>query len=245
LVLLAGVAPADPQQRGGQFNSGGTYGNAYREEPYARVGARRPLDGTPRRGSPRPVAYAPPPRPSIWQGIYLGAHGGYSFASATPSQSFDTVDMSGGAAGGHMGVNLQSGNLVIGLEADGTWHDASGSRSFAGPAYVDAFADWTASFRGRLGYAFGNVLVYATGGAALGGFDIGVASGGTASRMSDTVLGYAVGGGLEMEFSPEWSGRIEALHYGFSEKTFQFATGSVPVDLGVTTVRAGLTFHFR
>lgn len=238
IVAGLGVASADAQQ----YREPSRYGESYGEPAYN--GKRRALDGTPRRHQPAP-AYHAPPRPSIWQGVYVGAHGGYSVGWATPSGGYDTVDLSGGALGGHIGYNSQAGDWVLGLEADGTWNDTSGSRGFAGPTWVDAKADWTSSFRARVGYAFGNVLLYATGGVAFGGFDIGVATPGLSSRVSETAFGYVAGGGIEMKLSDNWSGRLEALHYGFGDQTSNFATGSVPVDLGVTTVRAGLTFHFR
>ena len=238
-LALAGftVSPATGQSYGAPVR----YGQPYQDPPA--YSGRRALDGTPRRAAPAP--YYPPARPSIWQGIYVGGHGGYSIGWATPSGGFDTVDLSGAAIGGHVGYNSQSGNWVLGLEADGTWNDTSGVRTFGGPVRVDAHADWTSSLRARIGYSFGNVLLYATGGAAFGGFDIGVSQVGIASRAGETVFGYVAGGGLEMKLAPDWSARIEALHYGFDDKSFRFATGGVPVDLGITTVRAGLTFHFR
>jgi outer membrane immunogenic protein len=222
------------------------YGQPYQAPPPSYAGTRRALDGTPkRRVSPQPY-YAPPSvRPGIWQGMYVGGHGGYSTGSATPSNGFDTVDMTGGALGAHIGFNVQRGDWVFGLEGDGTWNDTSGSRTFTGPTTVNAFADWTSSLRARIGYAYGPILFYATGGAAFADFDLSVDTAGTWSRVNETVFGYVAGAGLEAKLADNWSGRIEALHYGFNEKSFNFTTGGVPVDLGVTTIRAGLTYHFR
>ena len=240
LIALVLSAPASSQQYAAP-----RYGEPYKAPPPAFVGKRRALDGTPRRNQPAPAPYYPPVRPRIWEGLYLGGHGGYSFGAATPSNGSDSVDMSGGALGAHLGYNFQNGDWVFGLEADGSWNNASGSGAFAGPTFVDAHTDWTSSLRGRLGYSFGAVLLYATGGVAVGGFDLGVDTGIISSRVNETVFGYVAGGGIEAKLHDNWSGRIEALHYGFGEKHFGFASGNIPVDLGVTTVRAGLTYHFR
>ncbi len=235
MTLLLASSTAQAQRYGAPTR----YGEPY--APPSGVGSRRPLDDTPR------FKNAPPPpmaRPGIWQGLYVGGHGGYVTGSATPTNGYDTVDFTGGAFGVHVGYNAQMGNVVIGLEGDGTWSNGSGSRAFSGPAFVQADLNWTSSLRLRAGYAVNNVLFYGTGGLAFGNFGIGVGTTDVASSISQTSLGYVVGGGIEMKFHQNLSGRVEALYYGFNDKTYDFATGSVPVDLNATTIRAGLTYHF-
>jgi opacity protein-like surface antigen len=63
--------------------------------------------------------------------------------------------------------------------------------------------------------------------------------------LSDTLVGYAVGGGVEMKLSQHVSARLEALHYGFGDSTMQAPQGTLRIDPDVTTVRAGLTFHWN
>lgn len=236
-ALLPATVPATAQSYGAP---------RYGEPSNSGATPRRALDNSYRRPALAPLpAHRGYPRPGIWQGVYAGGHGGYLAGDATPSQGFDSVDFAGGALGLHVGYNWQGGNWVVGLEGDGTWANGRGSRTFAGPTLVDARADWTSSLRLRAGYSFSNVLIYATGGAAFGGFDLGVDTGGISSRIGETVFGYAAGGGAEMKFTPNMSGRIEALYYGFNDKSFNFASGTLPVDLGVTSVRAGLTYHFN
>ncbi len=235
LVTAASVVQAQ------QYGAPTRYGEPY--APPSGVGSRRPLDDTPRfKHSP------PPPRmaqPGIWQGLYIGGHGGYVTGSATPTNGYDTIDFTGGVFGVHAGYNAQMGSLVLGLEGDGTWSNASGSRAFGGPTFVQTDMNWTSTLRMRAGYAVSNVLFYGTGGLAFGNFDIGVGTTDVASSISKTSLGFVVGGGVEMKFTQNLSGRVEALYYGFNDKTYDFATGSVPVDLNATTVRAGLTYHFN
>lgn len=205
---------------------------------------RRPLDGSYRtRQLTQPVRHAPPA--PIWQGLYVGGHGGFAFGHLTDRDLDEAVRLQGAAVGLHAGYNAQLGNLVIGLEADGTWGNVDGRRTFDGASTGGGHQDWHSSLRLRAGYAFGNVLVYGTAGAAFAGLDVAVTDALGTSRASEILLGWAAGFGVEAKLLPNVSGRIEALHYGFGDKSLAFPMGSVPVDLDTTVIRAGLTFHFH
>jgi outer membrane immunogenic protein len=96
-------------------------------------------------------------------------------------------------------------------------------------AYAKTQLDWFGTVRGRLGYTvFERTLLYATGGFAFGGvkdslnvseISEGSPLGGTASR-DHTATGFAVGGGVETFFTPNWSLKAE----------YQY------IDLGSTTL---------
>ncbi len=104
-----------------------------------------------------PVDYAPP---ITWTGFYLGAHIGAAFDDGN---NVDIVDDATFLAGAHLGYNWQlPSNVVFGIEGDASFLDG---------------VDYLATIRGRLGYAFGPTLVYATGGAAFIGFSDGDDSG--------------------------------------------------------------------
>ena len=165
-----------------------------------------------------------------WCGVYVGlnagANWGRSEATLTPrefwsqdpnagffgdsgSPAFKQTNFSGG---GQVGVNSQSGNLVVGLEADMEYIGFSVSRNatftgpFAGPfggtAEVFNFADsvknsWVSTQRLRFGWAASPAfLVYGTGGLAL-----------SEQRFSQT---YTIpnfnGGGLAPGFTASVSG---------------------------------------
>lgn len=216
--------------------------SAYAPEPSSQLGGgRRALDGTPRRARYPEYDHTPPP---IWHGIYVGIHGGYSIAEMS-SFRFNNLEISGGAFGGHLGYNWQAGNVVFGVEADGSWHDNGGSREFGGFANVRANIMQAASLRLRLGYTIENVMFYVTGGGALAGAEAALNLGPYQTRQHEMLYGYAAGAGLEVKLSHNTSGRIEAMYYGFDDKTFHFNSGWMAIDTGVTTVRAGLTYHFN
>ena len=93
-------------------------------------------------------------------------------ASVSPCQSDHN---GGGILGGvHIGYNYQVSQFVFGLEGDvnGSSQSASGIDPFDYAGLVDygIRKNIDASIRGRIGYAFDRVLIYATGGGAYGNF---------------------------------------------------------------------------
>jgi len=121
--------------------------------------------------------YAPPPAFS-WTGFYLGANAGLSagtFNTTDRIGTYGTGDQTtaaskGFSGGGQLGYNYQlpGSNVVVGIEADfqgSTLQGTYDSTQAGGAASQDGSkVDWWGTARGRIGYAFGNVLPYATGG---------------------------------------------------------------------------------
>jgi outer membrane immunogenic protein len=203
----------------------------------------------------RPYTKAPPmvaPLPT-WAGFYIGAMGGYASESGSDG-------IKGGFAGGTIGYNWQQGPVVFGLEADAAWADIN--RSVAGFVTVPGFApigvtasakiqDW-GTVRGRIGYAFGPTLLYATGGYAWADTKLSAAVtgvGGFSTSDSQVHSGYAVGAGAEWMFAPKWSFKAEYLFKSFGSETYTFVTpvGSATAASGsfdVHSVQVGVNYHF-
>src|ERR1700756_184654 len=128
-----------------------------------------------------PVPNEPPFAVYNWTGFYIGIQGGGGWArveqaDARPFDS-DPYFATGATIGGRMGVNMQSGQIVLGLEADGaaSWIEESsvGTSPFFGncggaPPRCFANLQALATLRGRAGLAVDNVLPYVTGGLAVG-----------------------------------------------------------------------------
>src|ERR1044072_2559639 len=121
-----------------------------------------------------PVMKAPVAAPiSSWNGCYIGAQGGYAWGTtgydlnipATPNSGFD-FDANGGVAGGHLGCNMQFNQWVLGIEGDIEWKGIRGDDGGRGGTIDKISGNWGASLRGRLGFAMGPTLFYATGGVA-------------------------------------------------------------------------------
>jgi outer membrane immunogenic protein len=126
---------------------------------------------------------------------------------------------------------------------------------------------WFATLRGRLGYNPDPTwLIYGTGGLAVGemgfstsasatttitnsigqtfpGFPISASSG--VFSQNETRVGYAVGGGIEKMFSPNWTVKLEYLYLDWGTYTFLSGTGyDTSVRLRDNIVRAGVNYKF-
>jgi outer membrane immunogenic protein len=145
--------------------------------------------------------------------------------------------------GGQIGYNWQVGQWVIGLEGDIDAQDFSRSRvvgAAIGPFVAgDAFSlesKWQASVRGRIGYAWDRVLLYATGGVAWTQAKGSVSLVGIGTFTDDTtVTGGTVGGGLEYAFTNNLSLGVEGRWTFYGDHTFNGGTlAGVPVSDKIT-----------
>jgi high affinity Mn2+ porin len=216
-----------------------------------------------------------------WTGFYAGAHFGYAagFSNWTATQAggaapslsgsldlFQGYDFSTGQ--GSYLLGLQAGynymlpaRVVLGIETDVSFPSVLGaSQAIASPVIGQAIyrdqVQMSGTVRGRIGYAPGHWLFYATGGFAYS-FDefsrtqvAGAAIGGTA--VAGTVenlfmvprIGGAVGGGVEVALTPRWMARLEYLFTDYGSRSVEFPAGAqrFTSDLSVHTVRIGLDY---
>lgn len=168
-----------------------------------------------------------------WTGLYVGAHGGYGWASDS------NPNLNGWAGGIHAGYNLQLGQAVIGVEGDYTWGSLDGSGAITGQTF-SASVDSMWSIRGRLGWVLANnLMIYGTAG--YGGFDVSVGTVVSGINLSATgdFTGLVAGGGLELLLTRNIMLRAEGLHY-MGEGNGNTA-GS---DGDVTVLRAAVSYKF-
>jgi outer membrane immunogenic protein len=193
-----------------------------------------------------------------WTGFYIGANGGYGWGNTNefPTVSANTTSFgtSGGLAGGQIGYNWQMGSWVFGLEADGDWANINGSAPCPNPAFTcGSNTRDLASFRGRIGWAVGPALFYGTGGLGYANTHYttllaGVPAAGSTGVFDTDRWGYAVGVGLEYGFTPNWSAKLEYMHYGFD--SVNSAIGSlallqpVSLSLRIDTVKVGINYRW-
>ena len=196
--------------------------------------------------------YAMPVAPPVfnWTGFYLGVNGGYGWVDNDITGVGGTGQLKGGFVGGQLGYNWQHpSNWVFGVEADAQWADMKRTDTATmGPAVfsLEQRFENFGTFRGRLGYAFNNVLLYGTGGWAFanekGTASIAVPGFFAAASISNFLSGYAAGAGIEWAFLPNASVKVEYLHLGFDTNNFM---GVLPVQTNVDTVRIGVNYAFH
>jgi len=149
-----------------------------------------------------------PPRavemPFSWAGAYVGLHAGIAGFKQFADSSGDKHG-TGGVVGVHGGYNWQSGNIVYGIEGDIGYSTAAANYDHS------TQLDTIASIRGRLGLAFGRVLVYGTGGVAWTHWSF--ASSATDTRGTKWRTQAVVGGVLEFALVNNITMRAEGLAY--------------------------------
>lgn len=174
-----------------------------------------------------------------------GAGNDAGLVQAAGSPGFNPKGFTGGA---QLGYNWQAQNWVYGLEADfnafsqkqtvGSSVDlpanTAGTNCFSGVLIpcvgnisTSIKTDWLVTVRPRVGFAWNETLLYATGGLALTRITlsqsytdnvnfIAFPPGGSVSLSSSTTkVGWVVGGGIEQKLSYNWSVKAEYLYVRF------------------------------
>lgn len=211
-----------------------------------------------------------------WGGGYVGGQGGYGtgdrdgcFVSGiTPpppcgsdDEQFD-YNQDGWLVGGQVGYNHMFDSILLGLEADAAFASIKSDDDIEFDGFP-ANGEWTwlAAFKARLGYAIdsdglhGNpgesleVLLFATGGLALAGYDFESSSG---CEFTQTRDGYLVGGGVELKISQRASVKLEYDHMDFGSER-QHCTSSVIIfdlptnseaDATLDVIKFGFNYAF-
>jgi outer membrane immunogenic protein len=166
-----------------------------------------------------------------WAGPYLGANLGYEWGSVSNSTAKPS-GITGGVTGGY---NWQSGQIVFGLEGDLQGTGASDTDRFANYKFSNP---WFGTARGRIGYAFNNVLLYGTAGLSFGSLEAER----NGLQQSQTSVGWTAGVGAEVGIYQNWTAKIEYLYVDLASNTYTL-TGTNS-GLGFSTVRVGVNYHF-
>jgi len=191
-----------------------------------------------------------PPAPSYadndfskrWDGIYVGVNAGLishqpDYTGFFPSgydESYAWPDQGGVAngalIGGTVGYNYQTGNWVVGAEADLGYSTADKMDVFNGD-YVwrqQNKIEALGTARLRVGYSFDDrVMIFATGGLAFGKVSNGIQAWNDGNpndpySWSDSEgwkLGYALGAGAEVALNEKWSIKGEGLFYDLGSES--------------------------
>ncbi|HEV7643820.1 MAG TPA: outer membrane beta-barrel protein [Pyrinomonadaceae bacterium] len=230
-----------------------------------------------------------------WTGWYVGGFVGSNFSRGSadvstvfaPTGYFATssvnavngagatrVKKNGFTGGGQGGYNYQTGNFLVGFEADFGSNRAQ-MFSFSNTTYPccspDSFlitqsvgTEWMFTARPRAGVVHKNALFYVTGGLAVTDVEYGsVFSDNFANALETnffgkTKVGWTGGGGVEVKLAKRWSAKAEYLYanFGRTSSTSTNLTAFTPTQsfpenvfthsayLKNHNLRFGINFHF-
>ena len=190
-----------------------------------------------------------------WTGCYVGGNVGYGWSPkdwdiAGTNIGVVSHDANGVVAGGQLGCDLQTSNVVFGLEGMFDWSGMSGSSNRFGVNF-DSDVNWLATVTGRVGLAVDRALFYVKGGAAWANDDYSFGVPGVRIAANDvTNTGWTVGAGVEWSFAPAWSAKIEYNFMDFGSDTPRFCLGGAcagrifDVEQNVHLVTVGLNYRF-
>ena len=224
-------------------------------------------------------------RPAVfdWTGIYIGSHFGYAtghsrWTATEPGMSVPALAGSldlfkaydGFKGTGSYALGLKGGynymfpsHLLLGIEADASFpNNIRGTQTIysrlTGEATYEEMVQWSTTLRGRIGYAPGHWLVYATGGLAWTydeftrtqvnnppGTSSLVPSPGTVEpKYILGRRGWAAGAGIEVALRSNWTARLEYLYTQFGSRDVYFPGAAQAFDsnLNVQSIRLGFNY---
>jgi outer membrane immunogenic protein len=186
-----------------------------------------------------PVAYGPA---ASWAGLYVGASVGYAWGEGDQfSEGRFETDLDGAVYGAQVGYNFQRDNIVFGVEASFNRADMDGD-ILSGGDVVSTEVDWYATAVARVGYSFGDMLVYGFGGVAWGDVTVGFSR----FESEESHVGWTAGLGVERALSDHLSVRLEYAHVDlgtedhFRDAGCDVCEGSAEFDV----VKVGVNYKF-
>ncbi|MFI4957117.1 MAG: outer membrane protein [Gammaproteobacteria bacterium] len=201
-----------------------------------------------------------------WTGMYAGGNLGYAWNSSEMetkvshngtyfiSSDADAIAAVGSGSstssnvlgGAQVGYHWQSDKLVIGFEFDVNAYDTSTTRESTGgypccsPSTFtieqSVETNWLTTLRPHVGYTYGNLLAYVTGGLAVADIqstskfydDFGT-NAYEKSSASSTRAGWTAGAGVEYSLSTAWSIGAQYLYTSFGSIS---SSGELTDDVG-------------
>jgi outer membrane immunogenic protein len=200
-----------------------------------------------------------------WSGFYVGVFAGGGFGNHNLHNAIGNAgfanftlnyESTGAIAGGEVGYNVQSGNFLVGVEADGFWSGIKGSDVGLFNAGNVAAIDATnlrdgATVRARGGITVDRLLLFFTGGWAYGDFlhtNTDPVNG--IDQFSTHRSGLTAGGGIAYALTNNVIGKFEYRYYDFGGYTRAgnplTPNGQLPYTVNNTysVVTLGLDFKF-
>jgi outer membrane immunogenic protein len=167
-----------------------------------------------------------------WEGAYIGGKLTEQRATVKDGKNYNANGLGGGLYGGY---NLQSDKIVYGAEADLNYSGVDSETRG-----VTTKQKLNGSLRGRIGYDLDPVLVYGTAGITASGLKAEDKT----SSDSNTLVGLAVGAGVEGKVTDSIIARGEYRFTEYQSQTFKLDSGARDRGLKEHSLSLGLGVRF-
>lgn len=195
-----------------------------------------------------------------WNGPYVGLQGGYGWGDSSGGLRVSgfaipyEIQPTGPIGGAHLGYDWQSGHLVLGAVADAEGGDITGSDTTTSAQFTTRLTNnFDASIRGKVGAAFGQFMVYGTGGVAFGSVKTEYScptcyrAPGAFDTISDIRVGWTAGAGAAYMIDRRWSTNVEYRYTNLGSASFADPI-TTATDSGnkfaFNAVTVGVSYHF-
>ena len=204
-----------------------------------------------------------------WTGVYAGVHGGYAWNKLSASEvntltvdgpttipfvQTETVNPNGVIYGARIGADYEFPNhVVIGIAGEIPRGRAAKKDTLAiggeNPSVQPIEVEVRTSFnvRGRVGYAFDNLMVFATGGYVQGKGKIDLITGeGVLPSGNVTHKGWLGGAGVEMRLLQNWRLGLEYryLSLGKEDYCFPLVLACIPTKWNTHHTLVSVNYQF-
>jgi outer membrane immunogenic protein len=183
------------------------------------------------------------PGPTSWAGWIINPDVGFESISFSGTGGTLLGEADGFYAGGYIGRDFEWGPLVVGASANIAYSWMDGSGAGTDPFDLETRLNYFGLVRGRAGIGLGRFLVYGTAGLAYG--DLEIENHASSSSASETLTGFAVGGGVEIAWNGSMSLKAEYLTIDFDAVTFSsLPAGRDVVDAEMELWKIGFVRRF-
>lgn len=186
---------------------------------------------------------------SDWSGFYAGINGGHIWGTTSTNPAIGGAasnNASGWTLGGQAGYNYDLGGFVLGAEADLQWANLAHTTTAGVLGDFETRIDAFGTARVRAGAAFGQVMPYATLGAAFGRGTAKLTNNqNVVTSQSANHIGWTAGLGLEAQATPNLSFKAEYLYVDLGEQAYNgLPLGNTNVTQRFSVIRAGVNYKF-
>jgi len=196
-----------------------------------------------------------------WSSVATGETNVYNDPSGSPDGTLDPFSYSGTGiiGGGEVGYNWQSGPMVLGVVGDFSGANIQGSYTDPDNAFTaESTINWLTTARLNVGVPLGSMLLYGTGGVAIGAISSSLHDyydGGDTvitNNAYNTKVGWTLGAGIAAPLGSHWFVKTEYLYVDLGTQNFNFSEPDPPGWALITSsshttaniLRASLDYRF-